>query len=61
MALANISGFAFGTSPHGLSVGLAASHQETPEALSLRFPAKPVLSFVQLMHALNSAASAETI
>lgn len=38
------AGFDFGTSPHGLSVVLAKPHQETPEALSLLPPAKPVLT-----------------
>jgi len=33
-----------GTSPHGLSVELVVLHQETPEALSLRLLAKPVLT-----------------
>lgn len=37
--------FDFGTSPHGLSADLPPDDQETPEAASLRFPAKPVLTF----------------
>lgn len=38
------AGFDVGTSPHGLSVVLADPHQETPEALRLCPPAKPVLT-----------------
>ncbi len=34
-----------GTSPHGLSVDLPVSHQETPEVLSCLSPAKPLLMF----------------
>lgn len=38
------AGFDVGTSPHGLSAGLPLPVQETPEALSLCPPAKPVLT-----------------
>lgn len=39
------AGFDVGTSPHGLSAGLPVQVQETPEASSLGFHAKPVLTF----------------
>jgi hypothetical protein len=39
------SAFDVGTSPHGLSADLPPADQETPEAASFQFPAKPVLTF----------------
>lgn len=43
-ALGSVEVVDFGTSPHGLSVDLSLPVQETREALSLPFPAKPVLT-----------------
>ena len=52
-------GFAFdlGTSPHGLSADLPLPNQETQEARSLRFPAKPVLTLGGCLHEATGSKS----